>query len=76
MTPSLQQRLDQYTRSSHGQPGRSTAEIAGYAAAMGAGLAGGGDGGSGGIASAPSHSALNRSINHHQRGKPCSTNSI
>ena len=39
MTPSLQHLLDQYTRSSHGQSGRSTVEIAGYAAAVGAGLA-------------------------------------
>lgn len=39
MNSALQQRLDQYTRSSHGQSGRSTGEIAGYAAAVGAGLA-------------------------------------
>lgn len=35
----LQQRLEQYANTSHGQPGRSFNEIAGYAAAVGAGLA-------------------------------------
>lgn len=35
----LQQRLEQYANTTHGQPGRSFNEIAGYAAAVGAGLA-------------------------------------